>query len=120
MNWFVINPRKDDDEVTNLRKSDVNCGVKNYVKEDHRSCRRNFCSCEKKAWKKSPRGSRHPFIDYLLDLVVYYQLVQLIKEPTRVDAKSQTLIDVFITNEENSISHSGVYILSMPQFNLCC
>ena len=120
MNWFVINPRKDDDEVTNLRKSDVNCGVKNYVKEDHRSCRRNFCSYEKKAWKKSPRGSRHPFIDYLLDLVVYYQLVQLIKEPTRVDAKSQTLIDVFITNEENSISHSGVYILSMPQFNLCC
>ena len=23
-----------------------------YVKVDHRSCRRNFCSCEKKAWKK--------------------------------------------------------------------
>ena len=22
-----------------------NCGVKNYMKEDHRSCRRNFCSC---------------------------------------------------------------------------
>ena len=31
----------------------VNCGVKNYMKEDHRSYIRNFCSCEKKAWKKS-------------------------------------------------------------------
>ena len=27
----------------------VNCGVKNYVKEDHRSYLRNFCSYEKKA-----------------------------------------------------------------------
>ena len=28
-----------------------NCGVKNYMKEDHRSYRRNFKP--KKAWKKS-------------------------------------------------------------------
>ena len=27
-----------------------NCGVKNYMKKDHRSYRCNFCSCEKKAW----------------------------------------------------------------------
>ena len=27
-----------------------NCGVKNYMKEDQRSCRRNFCSWEKKAF----------------------------------------------------------------------
>ena len=27
----------------------VNCEVKNYVKVDHRSYRRNFCICEKKA-----------------------------------------------------------------------
>ena len=26
----------------------VNCGVKNYLREDHRSYIRNFCSCEKK------------------------------------------------------------------------
>ena len=26
-----------------------NCGVKNYIKEHHRSCRRNFCSCGKRA-----------------------------------------------------------------------
>ena len=30
----------------------VNCRVKNYLKEDHRSCIRNLCICEKKAWKK--------------------------------------------------------------------
>ena len=30
-----------------------NCGVKNYMKEDHRSYKRNFCSCEKKALKKN-------------------------------------------------------------------
>ena len=29
-----------------------NCEVKNYMKEDHRSYKRNFCSCEKKALKK--------------------------------------------------------------------
>ena len=33
----------------------VNCGVKNYVKEDHRSCIRNFCSCERKASEKKFR-----------------------------------------------------------------
>ena len=27
-----------------------NCGVKNYMEEDHRSCRRNFCSWEMKAF----------------------------------------------------------------------
>ena len=28
-------------------------GVKNFIKGDHRIYRRNFCSCEKKAWKHS-------------------------------------------------------------------
>ena len=28
-----------------------NCGVNNYMKEDHRSYRRNVCSCEKKPEK---------------------------------------------------------------------
>ena len=32
-----------------------NCGVKNCMKEkDHRSYRRNFCSCEKETLKKMP------------------------------------------------------------------
>ena len=30
-----------------------NRGVKNYMKEDHRSNRRNFCSCKKESLKKS-------------------------------------------------------------------
>ena len=30
-----------------------NFWVKNYLKEDHRSYRHNFYSCEKKAWKKN-------------------------------------------------------------------
>ena len=30
-----------------------NCGVKNYMREEHRSYIRNFWSCEKKAWKNS-------------------------------------------------------------------
>ena len=29
-----------------------NCGVKNYMKKDHRSYRRNFCSCGKGSLKK--------------------------------------------------------------------
>ena len=29
----------------------VSFGVKNELKDDHRSCIRNFCSYEKKAWK---------------------------------------------------------------------
>ena len=45
LNWFVINPWKDDDEVTNIWKSYMrNCGVKNYMKEDHRSYRSSFIS----------------------------------------------------------------------------
>ena len=41
----------------------VNCGVKNYMKVDHRSYRRNFCSCEnnnnnkKKKKKKKKKKS---------------------------------------------------------------
>ena len=29
----------------------VNCAVKNYMKEDHRSYRRKFCGCERKPEK---------------------------------------------------------------------
>ena len=50
--------------------------------------------------------------------MVDYQLAQLIKEPTRVNAKSQTLIDVFITNKEDNISHSGIYTLSISDHYL--
>ena len=33
---------------------------------------------------------------YLLDLMVNYQLIQMITEPTRINDTSKTLIDVFI------------------------
>ena len=56
---------------------------------------------------------------HLLDLMVDYQLAQLSsKEPTRVNAKSQTLIDVFIMNKGDNISHSGVHTLSISDHNL--
>ena len=46
-------------------------------------------------------------------------MAQLIKERTRVNTKSQTfIIDVFITNKEDNISHSGVYTLSISDHNL--
>ena len=35
--------------VAKRKPENENCGVKNYMKEDHRSYRRNFCICEKKA-----------------------------------------------------------------------
>ena len=51
---------------------------------------------------------------HLLDLmVINYQLAQLIKDPTRVNAESQTL-----TNKEDNISHSGVHTLSISDHNL--
>ena len=50
--------------------------------------------------------------------MVDYQLAQLIEEPIRVNAKSQTLIDVFITNKEDNIFHSGVYTLSISDHYL--
>ena len=33
-------------KLRSLKIMYVNCGVKNYMKVDHRSYRRNFCSCE--------------------------------------------------------------------------
>ena len=36
----------------------VNCGVKNYLKEDHRSYIRSLCSYEKKEWKKKKKEKR--------------------------------------------------------------
>ena len=49
-----------------------NCGVKNYMKEDQHSYRRNFCSCEKKAWKNS--GS-YGFSHYVLKVTFGLRLL---------------------------------------------
>ena len=49
LNWFVITPWKDDDEVMNIWKSNMRtAGWRIYMKEDHRRYRCNFCSWEKK------------------------------------------------------------------------
>ena len=53
-----------------------------------------------------PRG-------HLCDIFQTYQLSQLIDEPTRTTSESSTLIDIFITNNKETIVHSGVYPLSI-------
>ena len=45
----MINPVKSFLTHGHLKIIYVNCGVNNYMKEDHRSYIRNFCSFEKKA-----------------------------------------------------------------------
>ena len=44
----------------------------------------------------------------LNSLYQLYQLFQLIEEPTRITMKSSSLIDHFVTNTPEKISHSGV------------
>ena len=47
---------KDDDEVVIEYIKIIlmrNCGVKNYMKEDHPVTDATFCSCKKKAWKNA-------------------------------------------------------------------
>ena len=56
LNWFVINPWKDDDELMNTKIMYVNCWVKNYMNEDHRSYIRNF--------------GNHPFYGFIGFLVL--------------------------------------------------
>ena len=51
-----------------------NCGVKNYMKEDHRSYKRNFCSCEKKALKKKLGLYRIRTLDLCNTGAALYQL----------------------------------------------
>lgn len=47
-------------------------------------------------------------IRHLIELSESYQYVQLIKEPTRITPNSKTLIDLFLTNEPDKITLSGV------------
>ena len=49
LNWFVLNRRKDDDEVKNIWTS-----YTRTMKEERRSYRRNFCTCRKKAGNVFP------------------------------------------------------------------
>ena len=48
LNWFKRMMMKLWVYENHIYKLYMNYGVKNYMKDDHRSYRRNFCSCEKK------------------------------------------------------------------------
>ena len=54
----------------------------------------------------------------LINILEAYQLSQVISEPTRVTNSTSTLIDLFITNNEESVVHSGVYPLAISDHNL--
>ena len=54
---------------------------------------------------------------HILDIIINYQLTQIITDSTRVSNSSKTLIDVFITNSSKSIISSGVYPLSNNDHN---
>ena len=51
LNWFVLNWRKDDDEVKNIWTS-----YTRTMKEERRSYGHNFCNCVKKAGNVFPAG----------------------------------------------------------------
>ena len=54
----------------------------------------------------------------LINLLNNYQLFQLIEEPTRVTEKNKTLIDHFITNYKEGLTHYGVITTSFSDHNL--
>lgn len=48
----------------------------------------------------------------LLDVLISFHMNQVLTEPTRVSAKSKTLIDLVITNNKENLTHTGAYPLS--------
>ena len=54
----------------------------------------------------------------LVSLMENYQLSQVINKPTRITGTCSTLIDLFITNNPDSIVNSGVCTLSISDHNL--
>ena len=55
---------------------------------------------------------------HIVNIMINYQLTQLITDSTRVSSNSNSLIDVFITNSSESIISSGVYPLSVSDHDL--
>ena len=62
---------------------------------------------------KGPREGRA-----LMDLMIEYNLTNLIREPTRVTATSSTLIDVILTNRPRSFLTSGTLDLGLSDHHL--
>lgn len=63
----------------------------------------------------NPLGSH---TNAMLDILINYQLSQLINEPTRITSDTRTIIDWFITNNSECITTFGVYPLSISDHNL--
>ena len=62
--------------------------------------------------------TKKPHTKRLIDIMDIYQLKQIIQQPTRITENSETLIDVFITNNPEKISYSGVVPLGVSDHNL--
>ena len=54
----------------------------------------------------------------LMDVLISFQMNQVLAEPTRVTPISKTLIDVVITNSKERLSHTGAYPLSISDHYL--
>ena len=55
---------------------------------------------------------------HLIELCELYQYAQLIKEPTRVTSSSESLIDLFLTNEPDKFVTSGVSLIGCIDHSL--
>ena len=55
---------------------------------------------------------------HLIELCDLYQYTQLIKEPTRATSSSQSLIDLFLTNEPEKFGTSGVSHIGFSDHSL--
>lgn len=64
------------------------------------------------------QDSRDSYTTQLINISEAYQFMQLISDPTRITSNTSTLTDLFITNNIESVVHSGVYSLSISDHNL--
>ena len=64
------------------------------------------------------QDSRVSYTTRLINIIEAYQLTQVISDATRITSNTSTLIDLFITNNTESIIYSGVYPLSISDHNL--
>ena len=54
----------------------------------------------------------------LMDVLISFQMNQVLNEPTRVTPISKIFIDVVVTNSKERLSHTGVYPLSISDHYL--
>ena len=97
----------------------VNCGVKNYVRENHRSYLRNFCCCEKKAWKTKIQACTG--FEPLTSAVQVQRPTNLANKPTRSRSLNWFVINP-CKNHQNIIMDSAprrnlfaIYSITLPE-----